>query len=242
MRAHNTILKSMTASWDAINIAGHDEADYAKVHSGQYKILRELFLKRNPKKVLDVGIGTGNFYQTLPDYRHYEIHGIDIQPDFVEVLNKRGIPTKICDVSKEKFPYGNAEFDMVMCGAILEHTLNPKLLISEMHRVLKKDGSFILVVPNATSALRRFNHLRGRSIFEPLIYDLYALPYLRRCAVFYSPIDLRFVVRDYFQIDEMLFLNETGHDPDSFSWKVLRLLGRFLPKFRDTIITVGKKI
>jgi len=39
------------------------------------------------------------------------------------------------------------KFDIVLCLSVLEHTLNPTKLLSEAHRILKKNGILILSVP-----------------------------------------------------------------------------------------------
>ncbi len=227
--------------WEPVKIDRHDEIDYDKTHEKKYELLRNLFLNINPTTVLDIGIGTANFYEHLPDYYKYEIKGVDINAEFVKVLNERGIETLEVDISKNPLPYKDESFDFVMCDSILEHTLNPKLLISEIARVLKPEGHFIMVVPNATSIQRRWAHLRDRNIFEPLIDSLYSKDYLYRCSVFYNLRDLRWIVREYLTVDHADFIDETHHDVNALSVKMCRLLSRFKKNFRDVIIVAGTK-
>lgn len=44
-------------------------------------------------------------------------------------------------------PFGNGEFDLVLCVAIIEHLENPQRAIDEMRRVLKPGGKIVVSVP-----------------------------------------------------------------------------------------------
>jgi SAM-dependent methyltransferase len=45
------------------------------------------------------------------------------------------------------FPFPDASFDGVVCNQVFEHVFNPHTFLSEIHRVLKADGMFLLTVP-----------------------------------------------------------------------------------------------
>ena len=50
---------------------------------------------------------------------------------------------KICSVA-ESIPKQDGSFDVVICVNALDHMINPVKALSEMQRVLKKDGTFVL--------------------------------------------------------------------------------------------------
>lgn len=50
---------------------------------------------------------------------------------------------KICSAA-EQIPFHDYRFDVVLCINALDHMLNPSKAISEMNRVLKREGVFIL--------------------------------------------------------------------------------------------------
>ncbi len=54
---------------------------------------------------------------------------------------------KAADASKE-IPFPDNSFDYVFALEIIEHIDSPTILLNEVKRVLKKDGKFILSVPN----------------------------------------------------------------------------------------------
>lgn len=47
------------------------------------------------------------------------------------------------------FPFEDNSIDSILCNQVLEHVFNPVEFLSEINRVLKKDGSFLLSVPFA---------------------------------------------------------------------------------------------
>jgi len=85
------------------------------------------------KKVLDVGAGTGALIRLIPS-----AIGIDIvaRPGIIE-----GDITKL--------PFEDESFDTVFSTEVLEHLtdLDLKKSVSEVYRVLKKGGYFIVTVP-----------------------------------------------------------------------------------------------
>lgn len=45
------------------------------------------------------------------------------------------------------FPFSSEEFDSVLCNQVLEHVFEPNQFLSEIARVLKKDGMLLLTIP-----------------------------------------------------------------------------------------------
>lgn len=48
-----------------------------------------------------------------------------------------------------ELPFSDNNFDLVVSGQTLEHVYNPFRLVQEMTRVLKPDGTVIIIVPSA---------------------------------------------------------------------------------------------
>ena len=109
-----------------------------KRHEKSLNIINQLLEISNLRKVdetsrlLDVGSGDG----TLLDY-----------------LNSKNITNKGCDIEdanleKDSLPFEDSSFSHVLLYAVIEHIKNTDHLISEIRRVLKKDGNLILITPN----------------------------------------------------------------------------------------------
>lgn len=111
------------------------------------------------KRVLDIGCRDG----TLT--KHYingnEVVGLDIDLDALKYCKERfPIPIICADVNGE-LPFSESHFDVVVLAEVLEHTIFPELVISEVGRVLKKEGLFIGSTPNAFRLKNRLKFLLG---------------------------------------------------------------------------------
>jgi len=90
-------------------------------------------------KLLDIGCGSKP-YQSL--FHVEEYLGLDIDS---ENSRKRGIADYFYDGNT--FPIESESFDSALCNQVLEHVFNPDAFLSEIHRVLKRDGKLLLTVP-----------------------------------------------------------------------------------------------
>ena len=100
-------------------------------------------LKQVRGAVLDVGAGQSPWRAWLPESTSYQ--GIDVghASDF-------GMDDKIPDViyyDGRLFPFGDASFDCILCIEVLEHAQDPQLLLAEVARVLRPQGTLLLTVP-----------------------------------------------------------------------------------------------
>jgi len=64
-------------------------------------------------------------------------------------------------------------FDLILCTEVVEHNINSSLMLSEIARLLKKDGILILSTPQRYSPLE----LTAKIAFLPGIIDLVRLIY-----------------------------------------------------------------
>lgn len=69
---------------------------------------------------------------------------------------------------KERFPYDDRAFSVVLCCEIIEHlTVDPTYMLCEIHRVLEPGGYLLLTTPNVLNLRYVQELLRGRNIFHP---------------------------------------------------------------------------
>lgn len=100
------------------------------------------------RKALDVGCGDGARYGARVRASGVEIHGVDISEVAVGAACERGIDARIASLS-DPLPYANASFDVVICLEVLEHLVNPELVVRQIARVLEPGGFALLSVPNS---------------------------------------------------------------------------------------------
>lgn len=95
---------------------------------------------------LDLGCGTGEMIKIiLTSDKEKRAFGIDISPNMIEVAKKKlpqSVDLRIGD--SENLPYSDEFFDVVYCNDSFHHYPNPENVISEVFRVLKKEGIFII--------------------------------------------------------------------------------------------------
>lgn len=127
-------------------------------HNTRFKEVGDLILPVNGK-VLDIGSADGVFSKAILDKSKAELLiGIDVLKSSVEWANKHWKRNK-----KLKFEVGDAHdlrfkdnyFEAVFILEVLEHVFDPKKVLLETKRVLRKGGYAIFLVPT-DSLLFRF--------------------------------------------------------------------------------------
>ncbi len=111
------------------------------------------------KQVLEIGFGNGVIGQHLLELG-CEYYGIDIAPAAVNLMRNRlvfsgiGDKQRINQGSALELPYPANMFDAVYSIGCLHHTGNLPLAIQEVHRVLKRGGTAVIMVYNRHSFRR----------------------------------------------------------------------------------------
>lgn len=66
------------------------------------------------------------------------------------------------NLEHENIPRNDETYDMILCFEVIEHMeIDPMFLMSEINRVLKKNGLLYLTTPNSTSSRNVFKILNG---------------------------------------------------------------------------------
>ncbi len=110
----------------------------------------ELSLSTRPK-VLDCGVGDGAFSSAFCAHRDTppQLTGIDISPQMLDAagrhLGARGVSADLRLGDVRDLPFGDNEFDLILCGHVLEHLPSPERALRELYRVLKPGGHLVLV-------------------------------------------------------------------------------------------------
>ena len=128
---------------------------YDKVNSlislGKDSEFRERGIKGRVKKgndILDAGSGFGNMSKTALKICEGELN-ITLYDPLTKMLKNTSrlftrTPSLTCGVF-EHIPFRDEKFDAVLCGYSLRDAMSLRTAISEIHRVLKKGGRFVIV-------------------------------------------------------------------------------------------------
>jgi len=115
-------------------------------------------------RVLDLGAGTGadlfNVAQALGPER-CRLAGIEQHPRAARALSGKGVEVHALDLERERFPFADAEVDLVLANQVLEHTKEIFWILAETARVLRPGGCFLVGLPNLASLHNRMLLLFG---------------------------------------------------------------------------------
>lgn len=119
-----------------------------------YKCIIKMFESIDlPKsaKILDAGCGTGklaHFWQN----RGYDTLGIDISDSALSITAKKGVKSIKADIL-QGLPFKDDYFDLVYSDGLLEHFVEPELVLDELFRV---SGKYVLTLVPRISTLKVF--------------------------------------------------------------------------------------
>jgi methionine biosynthesis protein MetW len=97
-------------------------------------------------RVLDIGCGFG---ESLGYHRARgcDAHGVEADRNILRVAARHGLQVKVGLFDADQ--YDPASFDVVTLDQVIEHVVDPDVLLSGVHRVLKAGGAAVLSTPNA---------------------------------------------------------------------------------------------
>ena len=156
--------------------------------------------KLRPKRILNIACGV-NLKPAFLKNIDAEFCGTDIDR---RVIGKR---VKFCDIDRQRVPYPDNHFDLVISIYTIEHFRTRKFF-SEARRLVKKDGRLIFITTNLSNPLfflanllkiRKY-YYRYRVGFE----ELYPAPYRTN-----TPQEISKVLeKNGFRLDKMIFYDQ----------------------------------
>jgi SAM-dependent methyltransferase len=136
---------------------GHSEYhDYLKVRTLKSKLYRKYLLYPKIGKFmaglgLDLGAGIGEFLAFRP-----ATIGVDINTENVDFCIAQGLDCRLMEI--DILPFQDDEFDSIVMDNVLEHIADPKPILAEVDRLLKKDGVLIVGVPGVLGYTADLDH------------------------------------------------------------------------------------
>ncbi|EKD90180.1 MAG: methyltransferase type 11 [uncultured bacterium] len=124
-------------------------------HGTKIKFALKLLNNISFKNCLEVGSASGHLISEIAKkHPKVKFHAIDAYKEAIEFGKKKYPHIKFLKAEAEKLPFKNNQFDLILCYETIEHVRNPKKVISEMRRVLKKKGKLILAMDSGTLTFR----------------------------------------------------------------------------------------
>jgi ubiquinone/menaquinone biosynthesis C-methylase UbiE len=141
--------KVYSAQW--LNASKHRlETDYYKKDHNQDTL--ETLLESDGKKVLECGIGTGEFFALGLARNNRVVYGIDFSDkllnDCKERFNKEGLIVRLGMADAQKLPFKNDVFDATYAIGVMPYIQDLNAAVNEMIRVTKKGGIILFDMMN----------------------------------------------------------------------------------------------
>src|SRR5436853_2906236 len=145
----NSLKETIAVYWDGRS-EGFEQMQ--GIHTRQQREKWTEFLLRTvgepPKRVLDVGTGTG-FLALLSAGLGHSVKGLDLSPGMVEQARRyaaeRGLAADFAVGDAESLPEPGAAFDVVVNRNVLWTLPHPEKAVADWKRVLKPGGLIVMI-------------------------------------------------------------------------------------------------
>jgi ubiquinone/menaquinone biosynthesis C-methylase UbiE len=122
-----------------------------------------------PRRVLDVGCGTGALLRALGERLPptVDLVGVDPAPTMIDVARASvgaGSNVRFEVASAEELPFPAEQFDLVVSTASFHHWVDQAAGVAEAARVLRREGRLVLADHFANGWLRVFNAVTRRTM------------------------------------------------------------------------------
>lgn len=116
------------------------------------KKLLQIEKKVKKGKLLDIGCALGVFLD-LAKKRGWAVTGLEIFKEAASYCQKRGLEVILGTIEKVNFAPNS--FDLVTCFETIEHMREPKEMVKEVFKILKKEGLAVFSTPNYDTWTRK---------------------------------------------------------------------------------------
>lgn len=112
-----------------------------------YKDAKEIKPFAGAKRIVEFGCGEGiTLDRMVKRFTDSLVLGLDLEPENISILKEHSLPAVQGDVLSPCFKPGS--LDAVLLAEVLEHILEPQVLIQSIRYVLRSGGLLVLVIPN----------------------------------------------------------------------------------------------
>jgi len=108
-------------------------------------------LKSPPGHLLEIGCARGVFLD-LARKAGYQVTGTEMNKDAV-LYAQKNFNLNVCQESIETAQLENESVDVIVAFDVIEHLINPRLLIEKAHQILKPNGILVIGTPRSTSPI-----------------------------------------------------------------------------------------
>jgi ubiquinone/menaquinone biosynthesis C-methylase UbiE len=122
-------------------------------------------VKSTDASFLDVGCGIGRHLLVLRNNGSQNMLGFDVMPELVSIARNDYDLSNVFVANASRIPIRSESIDICLLYNVIEHCSDPEKVLEEIRRVLKKDGTLYMDVPNARSMGDRIFRWGGITIY-----------------------------------------------------------------------------
>ena len=130
----NSVTQAYQKNWKKKILEKDRISSQERVYDSFSKLFLEILGDSFEGAILDIGCGDGALVNLLNTKECISCKGIDID---------QGV-----NFEKDKLPYGDNEFDIIIMYSVIEHLYDPGNLLTEIKRVCKTKGKIIIITSN----------------------------------------------------------------------------------------------
>jgi SAM-dependent methyltransferase len=145
---------------------GTEELNYGRNVLARYVL--EIAAGKTNLRILDIGLGQGKDLINIRERcaEEYpglklECYGFEYYQPYAAAARAQSIHVFAGDVERDRYPFDDQSFDVVVANQIVEHTKDIFWIYSEISRILTPQGFILTGVPNLASFHNRMALLFG---------------------------------------------------------------------------------
>jgi len=185
-----------------------NQKKYLIYNRKRFQKLYTIVLELKPKKILDIGESD---FSTILKRSNLNL----------TIINKRN-----CDLEKDRIPYKQNTFDLVIYTEVIEHLRkNHFNSLREIKRILKPGGKVLFGTPNKNGLHRLLYTDLNDTHFK--IFDL------QECKQFFNKLHMKIIYNNY--------ENYLDYPKKDLIHYIYYLIVSLVPFFRESLLIIAKK-
>jgi len=117
---------------------------HIKRHNNAFIFMKPYIKSYKEEPILDIGCRDGHILEILKENGFTNLHGLDVVKKY---LIDKDVNYYNCDAAQMDKIFDEESFSAVIISHVLEHMVDPDIVINQIHRILKPDGMLYIEIP-----------------------------------------------------------------------------------------------
>jgi len=178
------------------------------------------FVPEQVERVLEIGCGTGEFGKTLKLRKNIEVWGVELTQNAAKEARAKLDKVLVGNIEEDNLDLPDNYFDCVIFNDVLEHLVNPWLVLKRVKNTLSDKGYVVASIPN----IRYFDIIR--QLIDRKEWSYRDSGILDRTHLRFFTINS---IKDMFESCGYTIINIQGIHGREFPWK-FRVFNLFMKK------------